>query len=69
MSGRLIDLKSVETEFGLRRDQVARMIRLGTIPPGVAVRLGRRVLIDRQAFERFLREGGRALGGRDGGGW
>jgi hypothetical protein len=57
----LLTLKDVETEHHVKRDKVARLVRLGIIPAGVAVRLGRRVLIDQEAFEEFIRAGGRGL--------
>jgi hypothetical protein len=53
---RLLTARSVFHEYGLPPDVVRRYIRLGIIP---AVRLGRSVFIDREAFETFLREGGR----------
>lgn len=46
------------TAQGLRR-----LAREGLFPPGVLVRLGRRVYFSRLAFEAWLAAGGRALPG------
>ena len=38
------------------------LVRTGVLPPGVGVRLGRQVRIDREKLESWLAEGGRGLG-------
>lgn len=54
----------VRAEPAISSDQSAyRAIREGTLPPGVVVRLGRRIFIDWAAWLAFKSRGGRALPG------
>ena len=61
MPTRLRSLKQIEEKYGVPRPSLARLIRVGVIPPEVAPHLGRRVFVDEAAFERFLAAGGRGL--------
>ena len=38
-----------------------RLAREGILPPGVVIRIGRRLLIDEDALDEFRRQGGRGL--------
>ncbi len=58
MPPRLLDCNAVHQEYGVPPDKLRRLMRLNLVPH---VRLGRRVFLDREQFERFLREGGRGL--------
>ena len=54
--------------FGARRLGINvyrfyELVRDGVIPPGVIVRLGRRISVNSEALEDFVRGGGAALPG------
>ena len=49
--------------LGMRGDSFRKLDRDGVLPPGVVVRVGRRLRVDLDALERFIDDGGRALPG------
>ena len=54
-----LSAEGVARRLGISRLQVYRLVREGALPPGVAVRVGRRKLqFDRAMLESWIRAGG-----------
>jgi hypothetical protein len=60
----LVPVPRIAAENGLEARSLYRAIRLGVVPLGVVVHVGRRVLICCEAWERWVAAGGSALPGR-----
>jgi excisionase family DNA binding protein len=60
---RLLTIRQAARLMGVSRLRGYALVRDKILPPGVYVRLGRQVRIDRVALEQFLAKGGAALSG------
>jgi excisionase family DNA binding protein len=60
MPARLLTPAELEGEFGINRKTALSLVRDKVLP---AVRVGRKILFDRQQIERFVASGGKGLAG------
>ena len=63
MAIRLVRVEDAAGALGVSTQRIYEMIRVGILPPGVAVRLGRQVRIDAGQLAAWLKAGGQALPG------
>ena len=63
MEKRLQSIAEAAEQYGLNSVQLYRLITDGTIPAGVAVRVGRRVFVHRDRFADWIESGGGAFAG------
>lgn len=59
----LVGVRAAAQALGVSTPRVYDMIRVGILPPGVAVRLGRELRIDADRLESWVSAGGQALDG------
>lgn len=59
----LITVREAAQELKVSSWRIYDLIRRGLLPPGVVVRLGRQLRIDRDALERWVAAGGQGLAG------
>ncbi len=52
---RLIDANDIQREYGLSRPKIYGLLNSGLFP---VVRLGKRLFVKREVFEKFLENGG-----------